>query len=45
LRLFGAVNAIETNLNLFVGVIQNRDGIAVGDVNDFGVEVSGKGTA
>jgi len=39
LGLFGAVYAIEPDLDLFVSLIQDRDGIAIGDVNDFGVEV------
>jgi len=30
---------------LVVGVIQNGDGVAVGNVNDFGCEVSGEGNA
>jgi hypothetical protein len=45
LGLLGTVNAIEANLDVFVGVIQNRDGISIGYVNDFGVEVSGEDTA
>jgi len=39
------INAIETDLDLFIGIIQNRDGIAVGNVNDFGLEVGGEGYA
>ncbi len=35
-----AVNAIESDLDLFVGIVQNGDGIAVGDVDDLCVEVS-----
>ncbi len=41
LGLFGTINAVESDLDLFIGIIQNRDGIAIGNVNDFGVEVSG----
>ena len=41
LSLFRAINAIETDFDVFVGIIQNRDGIAVGNVDDFGVEVGG----
>ncbi len=41
LSLFWTVNAIESNLDFFIGVIQNGDGITIGNVNDFGVEVGG----
>ena len=43
LDLFGAVNAIEADFDLFVGSIQDGDGITIGYVNDFGLEVGGVG--
>jgi hypothetical protein len=38
-------NAIKADLDLFLTCIQDRDGIAISDVDDFGVEVSGMNTA
>ena len=37
--LLGTVDAIETDLDLFVGFIQNADDIAIGDVDDFSLKV------
>lgn len=41
LGFFGTVNAVQANLDLFLGVIQNGDGVAIGNVNDFGLVVGG----
>ena len=35
----GTVNAIKADLVLFVDFVQNSDGIAVGNVNNFGLKV------
>jgi hypothetical protein len=45
LGFFGTVNAIETDFDLFVGIVQNCDGIAISNMNDLGVEVGGVSTA
>ncbi len=37
------VNAIEANLDFVLGIIQNRDGVAVGKVNDFGLKAGSVG--
>ena len=40
LFLFGRVYASETDLVLRVGLVQNRDGVAIGDANDIPGSVS-----
>jgi len=45
LRFLRAVNAIEANLDFLLGGIQNGDGIPIGYVNDFALEVGGVRTA